>query len=372
MEEYGTAEGEDIRIEGKILDYSSNGEYISSQSEAYELVLWDVKDKIKEKHRISGGNTHIMDGSFSMDCRRFVTVDMNLVIKLFDYEQGSLIVVLKDPSSPYRSVNKNFDNFQKKLNNGNPLSHRFDVDISPDSKWVVFSSWDKDLYLSDMENGKIVKVFKGLEDEILRCTFSGDGTIVAATDRARRMKMWDIQSGKEIYNHNKMFWSVIFTSLPGSKKFIFESVSDQKLIILDVDSREEILIGSPHGNYRIMDINLEGNRIVFYCHNYDDTSINSDTLEIWNTETGDKVNILKRVGEVDGVSFSPDGRLIVSRSKNKTLRLWDTESGQNLTTQKGFTGRILTYKFLSNDRQIVIADDAGRIFHLSIENIVDK
>ena len=38
------------------------------------------------------------------------------------------------------------------------------------------------------------------------------------------------------------------------------------------------------------------------------------------------------VDRVSSVSFSPDGKTVVSRSGGKTVRLWDLETGENTKT----------------------------------------
>jgi len=54
-----------------------------------------------------------------------------------------------------------------------------------------------------------------------------------------------------------------------------------------------------------------------------------DTIKIWDTETGQEITTLKgHSREVTSVAFSPDGKQIVSGSEDKTLKIWDTETGQ--------------------------------------------
>jgi WD40 repeat protein len=45
-------------------------------------------------------------------------------------------------------------------------------------------------------------------------------------------------------------------------------------------------------------------------------------------------------GSVSSVAFSPDGKLVVSASYDKTIRLWDAVTGAALQTLKGHLDKI--------------------------------
>lgn len=56
-------------------------------------------------------------------------------------------------------------------------------------------------------------------------------------------------------------------------------------------------------------------------------------IRLWDANTGNLLKIL--IGHTDwiaSVSFSPDGKTIVSGSWDKTVRLWDVETGNLLKT----------------------------------------
>ena len=62
------------------------------------------------------------------------------------------------------------------------------------------------------------------------------------------------------------------------------------------------------------------------------------TLRIWDLETGQTLTTLQgHTDGVDAVAITPDGRRAVSGSRDKTLRVWHLETGQTLTTLRGHT-----------------------------------
>jgi WD40 repeat protein len=50
-----------------------------------------------------------------------------------------------------------------------------------------------------------------------------------------------------------------------------------------------------------------------------------DAIEIWNTETGQRIGrrLTGHNGEITALAFTPDGNTLVSVSDDGTTRLWD-------------------------------------------------
>jgi WD40 repeat protein len=53
------------------------------------------------------------------------------------------------------------------------------------------------------------------------------------------------------------------------------------------------------------------------------------------------------------VSFSPDGKRIVSGSSDNTLKVWDAQTGQETLTLKGHYDRVLSVSFSPDGKRIV-------------------
>ena len=55
---------------------------------------------------------------------------------------------------------------------------------------------------------------------------------------------------------------------------------------------------------------------------------------------------------VNSVSFSPDGKRIASGSQDRTIRLWDASTGEELHTLKGHTSLVLSVSFSPDGTRI--------------------
>jgi WD40 repeat protein len=57
------------------------------------------------------------------------------------------------------------------------------------------------------------------------------------------------------------------------------------------------------------------------------------SIEIWNAQTGKELkNLLDHIDAVFAVAFSPDGKLLASGSQDRTVKIWNVASGERLYT----------------------------------------
>jgi hypothetical protein len=98
----------------------------------------------------------------------------------------------------------------------------------------------------------------------------------------------------------------------------------------------------------------DGKRILTASRDY--------TARLWDAETG------KQIGEplaghrdtVSSAAFSPDGKRIVTASYDNTARLWDAETGKPIGEPlKGHTGPVLSAAFSPDGKRIVTAGRDG-------------
>jgi mono/diheme cytochrome c family protein len=78
------------------------------------------------------------------------------------------------------------------------------------------------------------------------------------------------------------------------------------------------------------------------------------TLRLWDVQTGRELRRFEgHRAAVTAVAFSPDGRRIVSGSADRTLRLWDVESGRERRVLSGHTDAISAVAFAPDGRRIL-------------------
>src|SRR5215467_9548839 len=66
------------------------------------------------------------------------------------------------------------------------------------------------------------------------------------------------------------------------------------------------------------------------------------TIRLWDAQTGQLMRT--QVGHsamVGSVAWSPDGKILVSGSYDETIHLWDAQTGRSLRTLKGHSGAVI-------------------------------
>ncbi len=84
------------------------------------------------------------------------------------------------------------------------------------------------------------------------------------------------------------------------------------------------------------------------------------TIRIWDAETGQQIGqpLEGHTEGVESTSFSPDGKRIVSSSADKTIRIWNTETGQQIGQPlEGHTAWVHSASFSPDGKRIVSASD---------------
>jgi WD40 repeat protein/serine/threonine protein kinase len=86
------------------------------------------------------------------------------------------------------------------------------------------------------------------------------------------------------------------------------------------------------------------------------------TVKVWDGQTGQELLTCKgHTGAVSGVDFSADGRRLASASEDKTVKLWDAQTGQDLLTCKGHTGSIDGVAFSPDGKRLASASHDGTV-----------
>jgi WD40 repeat protein len=80
------------------------------------------------------------------------------------------------------------------------------------------------------------------------------------------------------------------------------------------------------------------------------------TLKIWDLETGRELGTLQgRAAGVTACAVTPDGRRVVSASYDQTLKVWDLDSGRELSSLQGHASWVTACVVTPDGRRVVSA-----------------
>jgi WD40 repeat protein len=186
-------------------------------------------------------------------------------------------------------------------------------DVSPDGKRIVSASFDTELKIWHVSNGRNLLTLRGHSASVETCSFSPDGKSIVSGARNGEIKLWDAVSGNEL------------RSFPGHR----DGVATCKF-------------------------SLDGRRVV--------SSSGDTTLKIWNAETGAELHTLRgHASEVYTCVFSPDGKRILSGGGDGSLRLWDAATGEKLDPFDGHMKAVMSCAFSWDGESVFSASEDGTL-----------
>jgi WD40 repeat protein len=191
----------------------------------------------------------------------------------------------------------------------------------------------------DLETGQCLHVLGGHTGEVLAVEVTPDGQKAVSASKDHTLKVWNLESGQRLCN---LFWghrnSVSGVSVTPDGLRAVSASHDETLMVWDLQSGQCLRTLGGYGAWRSLGGHsalVEGVRITPDGRRAVSASADK-TLRVWDVESGQCLSVLEgHTGEVLAVEVTPDGRRAVSASRDQTLRVWDLARGQCLHTFEG-------------------------------------
>ncbi|CAG8621980.1 6850_t:CDS:10 [Cetraspora pellucida] len=201
---------------------------------------------------------------------KYLATGCNRSAQIYDVVNGQKLFVLDD-----NNVDKTGDLYIRS------------VCFSPDGKYLATGAEDKQIRIWDIQKQTIRSFFPGHEQDIYSLDFSRDGRLIVSGSGDKTARVWDMVTGDLLYK--------LSIDEPSQKDAGVTSVAI-----------------SPDGYY-VAAGSLD------------------KIVRVWDARTGYLLERLEgHKDSVYSVAFAPDGKTLVSGSLDKTLKLWDMSNpGRN-------------------------------------------
>ena len=152
--------------------------------------------------------------------------------------------------------------------------------------------------------------------------------------------------------------------IPDHQRIVMQSADNSVRVLDATDGKELYVLVKPDEGLSYFASSHDGRRIVTVSG-----SGTESRIHVWDSRTGQRLATLRgHSGSVIHAGFSPDGRLLVTTSTDKSARVWDTESGEDLHLLEGHAGPVLHAAFSPDARHLATASEDNTVRIWNVED----
>ncbi|KCV72736.1 hypothetical protein H696_00315 [Fonticula alba] len=286
---------------------------VASSSEDATIKLWDYDTGHLERTCRGHTNT-VQDLAYSPNGNLLASCSADLTIKLWD------------ASDDYTCVRTLIGH------DHNVSSVAF---IQPRGELLVSASRDNTIRIWNITSGHCVRTITSAHsDWVRRAIPSHAGAFIASCSNDQLVKIWDTRTGnclQTMGGHSHVVECVVWAP------HLAEAPLRELLGLPKVTAaaarraaRESAVPGSPDGT----DTTAEGDGpAVQESLHYVATGSRDRTIKLWDTRTGQCVHTFNGHDNwVRALAFHPSGKFLLSVADDKTLRIWDLSNGRCIKT----------------------------------------
>ena len=301
--------------------FSYDGSLIASIFVSDDTIrIWDI---------LTGETVHVLDCygvesvAFTNDNRYLISTSGGRAICVWDLQLEKQIMILEGHSGYVNFVSFNECNRQ-----------------------IISASEDKTIRVWSIESNEIPLVLNEFDSEVTYLSFSLDGKYLISASRDNELKTFDLSSIRQLQKSELQ--SLLSYENINSRNRCFISSSKRMVCIDDLYTGEviDLLKDEMSSDIRFASLSHDEKHLIIV------TKQRFNNIEMWNVSTGKRIKCFEgHVEETNTAFISNNSKYILSASLDKTVRIWDVESG-TARILEGHTDYVL-YAIFSPDGKII-------------------
>jgi WD40 repeat protein len=297
------------------------------------IVLWDPETG-QERRRIEGRRC-VTAIRIKTDGQTMLASTLERELRAWDLSTGRELPRLESPGEPFKLLA-----------------------LSPDGKTLAMGGVDGTVAVRDATTGKERRNLKGHSDIVFGATYSADSRTLITWDHDNEVRVWDVTSGRKLrqfvfLDRNGVGGTYVAAVSPDGRTMAFGS-RHSFLAFYDWTTGQEIrrLVWLPDGVVTLA-FSPDGRALAW--GGYRDPSVHLVEL----ATDRERHRFVNHRGEVTSLTFSTDGRTLISGHSDTTALVWDL-TGR--LAAKGLWGQPLSSGDLAACWSDLAGSDAARAY----------
>ncbi len=290
------------------------------------------------RYRLAGHVGSVM--SVATNGVRGVSVGVDNRLILWDLTQGT-VIARHDLPVPARSVA-----------------------LSADGQRILTGLFNGDVVLWDAESGTELQRFSGHTNIVTRVVWGPAETRVLSASLDRSLRLWDTESGAALMTIDTPGALLNAAFSPDGSRAVSSSADatsaddandaiDRTVRVWDLETGDQLQVFEPDSGFvRAIDFGPNGDYVLSGTWN----SVDGGVLQLWNLDSGDleRAYFGGHKDVITQVRFSNDGSKLLSGSWDRSLVVWDAETGVILNRMEAHEDRIQSLDFGPDDHYVLV------------------
>jgi WD40 repeat protein len=389
---------------------NNDGSMVASGSRDKSIRLWDVKEA-KVLKELKGHTESVESVAFSPDGKLLASGGLDKAVRLWDASDGRELKNLgTHPDSVYcvawspdgtllasagrEGTIKIWDVKAKKELRLLAIKDSKDgvvqVVFGADNKTLYAGGFDKFLHVWDVAAGRQIRTLGPMPDNLFGLAISRDGAAVAAAAYDGNVRVWNVKTGeaKDVQlqdGKKRTMITFCIAFAPDGKSVVTGHEAHNAVRVTPLEKFaavvEERRVEEKKAIGGLLPSELRGHAgIVHHLAFSPDGSMLATasfdkTIKIWDAETGKELSTLKgHTDHVYCVAFSSDSAMLASGGKDRSIRLWNVKEGKTIKELKGHTASVDSVAFNPNGKVLASgsADTSVRLWNLDAGTEIGK
>ncbi|MDM8568621.1 WD40 repeat domain-containing protein, partial [Thiotrichales bacterium HSG1] len=221
--------------------------------------------------------------------------------------------------------------------------------VAINNSYLAVAGENGTVALFDVNTGKLLQRLYGHEGHVKAVVFHPQGKWLASAGYDKQIIVWslaDYEKLKELKTPDKVW--VLAASPDGN--YIASGGKDNNVILWNLATDSELVLAEHKDDIRGLAFSSNGKLA---------SASDDKTVRLWDIETKEELHVLTDnfMNGVNTVAFSPDNKFLASGSEDAIIRLWEANSGKPKQLLNGHKKSISGLKFSTDGRYIISASD---------------